>query len=229
MKAWKDSKFFHLSDIVYRENQDRFLAMITENPVAKLLDIGCNDGEFTMRIARRLKTNKVYGIEIDPSKARLAIEKGICVKISDVNRPLPFDNNFFDVITANQVIEHLYDQDIFFKEVYRLLRERGGKALISTLNLCSWHNIIFMLLGMQPPGMHLCPVQVGNFLYGIETHGHIKLVSLKALRDIAKYYGFKVERATGSGYYPFLRPISTLFSHLDKSHAVYSTICILKK
>lgn len=46
-------------------------------------------------------------------------------------------------------------------------------------------------------------VQVGNFLYGIETRGHVKLFTAAAIGNLARYHGFKVERPVGSGIYPF--------------------------
>ena len=187
------------------------------------MDIGCNDGSFTAKIAEITKAKKTYGIEVDINQANATIQQGVRVKICDLNKPFPFENNFFDIITANQVVEHLYDHDNFFGEMRRILK-KGGFFQISTLNLCAWHNIAFTILGMQPPGMHLCKVQMGNFLYGTETHGHIKLFSPKALRDIAKYYGFTIGRMRGSGYYPLIGPLAFFFSKLDKTHSVYIMI-----
>lgn len=227
MKKWEDSKFFNIAERACKDNQIQFLNLIDKNSNARLLDIGCGDGEFTMRIIEKLKTDEVYGIEIDPNKAKTASEKGIEVKICDVNKPFPFNDCYFDIVTTNQVIEHLHNLDNFFKELYRILK-KDGQAIISTPNLCSWHNIFFMIFGMQLPGLHLCPIQVGNFLYGTETHGHIKLFSLRALKDIVRYYGFKIEKILGSGFYPFPRPISDLLSYFDRTHAVYLTIKMRK-
>jgi 2-polyprenyl-3-methyl-5-hydroxy-6-metoxy-1,4-benzoquinol methylase len=223
----KDNVFFSLLDVGYRENQRVFLSLLDNNPKAVILDIGCNDGEFTVKIANRIGANNVYGIEIDRAKVDLSSKKEIKVAICDLNGKLPFDNDSFDIITANQVIEHLYSPSNAFKEVYRLLK-KGGYAVFSTLNLCSWHNIFFMIFGMQPLGMHLCEIQIGNIFYGGETHGHIRLFSLKALKDMAWYYGFRVKQTMGSGYYPFPLPISRVLSHLDRTHPVYITIKMYK-
>jgi len=223
MKSWQESKFYNISAGAYKENQDKFIALLETNSEAKILDIGCNSGEFTARISERVNTKQVYGIEIIADEAMAAINKGIKVEISDANKPFPFEDDFFDIVTANQSVEHLYDSSNFFKEVYRVLK-KNGSFIISTLNLCSWHNIVCMILGMQPPGMHLCEVQMGNFLSGTETHGHIKLFSLNAVKDILKYYNFKVEKTNGAGYYPFPTPISKAISFLDKEHSVYITV-----
>jgi SAM-dependent methyltransferase len=227
MKRWEENRFFNFATSAYRENQELFLEMIEVNPKAGLLDVGCNDGDFTEKIAKKLNTKEIFGIEIDPDKARAASERGIVVEICDASKPFPFKDCYFDIVTSNQLIEHVYNLDNFFSEVYRILK-KNGEVIISTANLCSWHNIFFMILGMQPPGMHLCKVQVGNFLYGTQTHGHLRLFSLKALKDIARYHGFKVENIAVNGYYPFPRFISRLLSCLDKTHALYVTIKMRK-
>ncbi len=227
MKEQQKSKLFNMTGRAYRENQSQFLRLVDKNSNARLLDIGCDDGEFTLGIARAIETGEVYGIEINPDRAKMALERGIKVYLGDANTPFPFENNFFDVVTANQLIEHLYNTENFLKEIYRVLK-KGGYAIISTPNLCSWHNILFMLFGMQPAGMHLIKIQAGNFLYDTPTHGHIKLFSLKAIKDIVRFYGFNIERILVNGYYPFPKFIANFLSCLDKNHAVYFVIKIYK-
>jgi SAM-dependent methyltransferase len=68
---------------------------------------------------------------------------------ADLNDGLPFDDERFDVVVSNQVLEHLADTDAFVSEVARVLRP-GGVAAVSTENLASWHNIAALLLGWQP-------------------------------------------------------------------------------
>lgn len=223
MKSWKDSKFFKIGDAAYRENQQKFLSFLKDNPDAKLLDIGCDTGAFSEKISRAVNTKNMFAIEVQPESAAKAQTKGIKVEICDANKPFPFEDSFFDIVTANQSVEHLYDSANFFKEAYRVLK-KDGTFVVSTLNLCSWHNIFCMALGLQPVGMHLCDVQMGNFLRGTETHGHIKLFSLSALKDILKYYGFTIEKTGGAGYYPFPPPVSGTISSLDKAHSVYITV-----
>ncbi len=227
MKDWKKSRFFHIADQANKKNSAYFLSMIDKNPNARLLDLGCHSGGLTLKIAQNLNTKQFYGIELDYNKAERAYKNGVKVIACDANASIPFIDNFFDIVTANQVLEHLYNTDNFFREIYRLLK-KGGYAVISVPNICSWHNIFFMFLGMQPPGIQLINIQVGNFLYGTETHGHIKLFSLKAIKDIVKYYGFKIEKIITNGYYPFSGLISDFLSDFDKAHALYFVIKIRK-
>ena len=227
MNNWIYKMMIKMTDGAVMENENLFLSLIRENPQAKLLDIGCANAEFSLRISQVLKAGACFGIELEQEKARAAEAKGVKAVISDANKPFPFKDDSFDAITANQIIEHLYDTDNFFKELHRVLK-KGGEALISSPNLCSWHNVFFMLLGMQPPGMHLVRVQAGNFLDGLGTHGHIKLFSLKAIKDIAGLYGFAIEKTATSGYYPFRGILARFFALLDKNHALFFIIKIRK-
>jgi len=55
----------------------------------------------------------------------------------------------FDVVHANPVIEHVFDLDRFVSEIKRVLAP-GGRAIICTENLASWHNVAALFLGFQP-------------------------------------------------------------------------------
>lgn len=48
--------------------------------------------------------------------------------------PIPFPDNSFDTIVTFQVIEHIQDDELFVKEIQRILRP-GGTALITTPNI----------------------------------------------------------------------------------------------
>jgi ubiquinone/menaquinone biosynthesis C-methylase UbiE len=76
-------------------------------------------------VASKVGTKNLYGIEIVENLISNAEQKGISVKRADLNSNFPFDDNTFDVVHANQVIEHLFDTDNFLNEVYRILK-RGG-------------------------------------------------------------------------------------------------------
>lgn len=47
------------------------------------------------------------------------------IKMIKSEDPWPFDNQSFDFVVSNQVLEHVWDHDHFFKENYRVLSEKG--------------------------------------------------------------------------------------------------------
>lgn len=106
-------------------NMTNILDLLERNPGSTLLDCGCDDGQNTLLFARKMESTTIYGIEINPTSAAKAREKGVTIKSADLNEQFSFEDNIFDVICANQVIEHLYNTDNFLNEQYRVLR-RGG-------------------------------------------------------------------------------------------------------
>ena len=212
-----------------RDCQRSILGLLEANPAAQLLDCGCRDGQFTLELAHQIGAPQPTGIEIVPAVARLARARGVAAAVGDLNQPLPFGDHTFDVLVANQVIEHLSDTDGFVRELGRVLRP-GGYAVLSTNNLSSWHNLAALLLGKQPfpsdvsddPSIgKLLPLFEGDDCPGMT---HLRVFAYDALRELLVRHGFHVEASLGVGYYPFLNGSARLLSRLDKRHAAYQTI-----
>ena len=136
----------------------------------------------------------------------------------------------FDVVTSNQVIEHLHNTDRFVSEAFRTLRP-GGLLCVSTENLASWHNIASLLLGWQ--AFSLTNVSkyrpgLGNPLANWRNHDepiedgwlHQRLFSYRGLIELAESVGFTNVRIHGSGYYP----LPTRFAHRHTRHAAFITV-----
>lgn len=227
VKKWSDSKFFRMASGNYDENQNKIIDILNEKKNAVILDIGCNNGNLTVKAAKKINTTNIFGIEIDTKAAKKAKNKGIDVKICDINKKFPFKDNFFDVIISNQVIEHVENTDHFFSEIHRVLKPNGC-AIISTQNLASLHNLFLLFLGMQPISLHISKIQVGNFLYGTQTSGHIKCFTIPALNDLAKYHGFETEKSFGIGMYPFPYFLSRILTKIFKRYSVFIGVKIRK-
>jgi len=200
------------------------------NKNAQYLDCGCDNGDFTLQVAKKIKTKKLFGIEINPANAKIATERGVEIKAADLNKRFPYPNNSFDVITANQVIEHLTDTDHFAKEIKRVLKPEGY-AIISTNNLSSWHNVVSLMLGFQPFPSDVSNTSSIGKLYKLSDNeegslAHLRIFTMKALIEFFKHHGFTVEEVVGVGYYPFPTNIASFFLSIDKNHSVYTTLKI---
>ncbi|MEM7181023.1 MAG: class I SAM-dependent methyltransferase [Spirochaetota bacterium] len=94
------------------------------------LDIGCSFGGFLQR-AQKMGF-RPYGVEVSQFSAEYAQKRGIEVYQGNF-LDLQLPENFFDVITMIEVIEHLeYPQKIFSK-LSRILKP-GGLLLLQTAN-----------------------------------------------------------------------------------------------
>jgi 2-polyprenyl-3-methyl-5-hydroxy-6-metoxy-1,4-benzoquinol methylase len=111
-----------------------------------MLDVGCDDGSWALKVAKASGASAIYGIVINSAAAERASNSGITTINQDIGNPWNIENSFFDLVHANQVIEHVSDVDHFAGEIFRVLRP-GGKIIISTENASSWHNIFASILG----------------------------------------------------------------------------------
>ncbi len=217
------------------QNRSNILDLLEINSNARLLDLGCDDGQWTMELSNRISTKEICGVELVNERINTAKLKGIKVTKCDLNSLLPFKNNFINVIHANQIIEHLHDTDNFISEIHRILKP-GGYAIISSENLSSWHNIFALILGFQPFSMTNFSNKgnIGNpfalwknkksDVSGYFSWQHNRLFSYFGLKDIFKKHGFFVEKIKTAGYYPLF----AFLSKIDPIHGHWITIKVRK-
>ncbi|MGK5081855.1 methyltransferase domain-containing protein [Bdellovibrionota bacterium FG-1] len=110
----------------------------------RVLDIGCLGGQLSRFILEQ--NNEVWGIEINPIAAAVALKRGIRVKVADVEAGIPFDDASFDVVHAGEILEQIYDTRLFFDECHRVLKPMGI-LLFTTPNLNSLENRLRVLTG----------------------------------------------------------------------------------
>jgi SAM-dependent methyltransferase len=208
-------------------------ALAAHAPLESLLDLGCDDGTRTSSYAQAAGALDVHGIEVVESRAALARARGISVVSADLGAPLPFEDQAFDAVVSNQVIEHLFDTDLFLAEAFRVLKV-GGVVVTSTENLASWHNVASLLLGWQP--FSLTNVSsagsIGNPLglavggdyrehvVGETTWQHHRVFTTRGLRDLHRAHGFTALRSFGSGYYP----LPSRMGRINPAHAAFITV-----
>jgi 2-polyprenyl-3-methyl-5-hydroxy-6-metoxy-1,4-benzoquinol methylase len=204
----------------------------------KWLDLGCDDGKWTTTIIHS-KNVQWHGIEVVEDRAKLAQRKGIKVNVSSLSNKLPYKADYFQLVHSNQVIEHLFDLDIFISEIHRVLKP-GGILVISTENPASWHNIFALIMGWQmftSTNISTKKRVIGNPL---SIHGgqsftfenqetnkaweHNKLLTPRALSDLLISHGFQIEKQIGAGYHP-LPPI---LGEIDVNHSHFYTIVAKK-
>jgi len=163
----------------------------------RYLDLGCGDGTLTAMIAKIVEANEVYGVDIDDMfLQRLPnLIRGIKFDLELLNSTrLPFENNYFDLITTVEVIEHLSCGDYLIMEAFRILK-KGGYLLLTTPNLASWINRLLLAFGYQPMFTEPSKYYWIGLPKGIKkkrevsAYGHKNLYTLKAMLDILKAYG----------------------------------------
>lgn len=154
------------AEATYKREFVKYVAQCNVPKNGMLLDVGCNDGEFTLQIGDLIGAKNIFGIEKNDIAIEKAKKRGIKIFNLDISEKIWKDvpDNSFDLVISNQVIEHLFDVDNYLKNIYRITKP-NGKVIIATENLAGWHNIFSLLLGYQPFSMtNFCTTRstIGN-------------------------------------------------------------------
>lgn len=132
------------------------------------LDIGSSFGGF-LEIARE-EGFSIQGVEISAYAASYANDSGIPTfngSLMEAN----FPDNHFSVITLVEVIEHIENPKLFFKELTRILKP-GGLLLLQTANFDGWQ----------------AKLEGSNYHYYMP--GHVFYYSDTILKNILTNFGF---------------------------------------
>lgn len=215
--------------IAMKHNMDQLACAAREASFegAVVCDVGCWDGETFLEYGP--KGAKLIGLERDEQAVAVAQANGIGAIPADIQATWPLENQSVDVITSNQVIEHVTDTDHFVQETFRVLRP-GGIACVSTENLASWHNIFAQLFGWQPfsvTNVSTAQASIGNPMSNLRHAEnlavgwqHVRVFAYRGLIELFQVHGFVDVHIKGAGYYP----LSTKMGAWDPRHAAFITV-----
>lgn len=225
----KRINFINLYDKWKQKRDEQIISLLEKNPDARVIDLGCGKGEFTIEIQEKIGCREIYGVDVWDEGIKKAREKGMKVIKSDLNKNLSIIAESFDVVISNQVLEHLWFPIQFIKNVRRILKP-SGYAVISTENLSSWDNIAALIFGYTPFSMQFDGyLKIGNPLSPHEKEKfdkyppHTRIFTYKGLKQILEELDLKVEDVKGSGYLPF-----NFISSIDTRHSRFLTLKVVK-
>ena len=99
----------------------------------KFLDIGCGVGVLCDLVKKERKGCEIWGTDIsdDAIKNNKKEKKGINFLHGYAGYQDKLPDNYFDVVFAGEIIEHMDDPSLLFKEAHRILKKKG-KLIITT-------------------------------------------------------------------------------------------------
>lgn len=165
----------------------------------RILDVGCSDGLISAVLKERFGA---WVMGLDASEPALEKARQVCDETRRVefgDCPIPLDDACVDAIHAGEVIEHLFYTERFLEELLRIVKPGGGMVL-TTPNLASWYNRVFVLLGYHPlfTDVGVRVSSCGNPFYRANLPaGHIRNFTKTSLVHLLASCGWQVEEVRG--------------------------------
>ncbi|RJR28752.1 methyltransferase domain-containing protein [Candidatus Microgenomates bacterium] len=130
----------------YEEKLKFYQDFLSSESNLKILDVACNDGELSVFLT---KYGSVLGVDINASAVQECKKKGLNCLLGEVcDLPKKY-NNYFDVVVAGDIIEHIFDTDKFLSDIRKVLKKKGV-LLLATPNVASLGRRIMLAFGINP-------------------------------------------------------------------------------
>lgn len=162
----------------------------------KILDIG--SAPFHLVYCLKKLGYDITGVDINPSKYSQFIRKNhLAIKRCDVEKEkLPFKNNRLDIVTFNDILEHLRINPVFaLKEINRILKP-GGIMILRSPNAHSLYRLILFNLGLSYEDPYMEFEKINHLGY----MGHIRVYSTREIKRFLEKTGFKVKEVEYTFY-----------------------------
>jgi len=186
--------------IAFEESRNATAIKMIPNKVDKMLDVGCKFGQFLIDINN--KFDKAYGVDLSGKALIIAQEnvdaknlsKKILFKKANLEKGLPFNKKYFDLVTCLAVVEHLFDPQKAILEMGRVIK-KGGYLIIEVPNLAWLPRRMALFFGGRPRT---------SFAPGWDG-GHVSYFTFGSLRKLLENSGFKVLKIGCSGVFAKFR------------------------
>jgi methionine biosynthesis protein MetW len=162
-------------------------------PGARVLDVGCGDGE----LLRLLETRGVdgRGIELSREGVNECVAKGLAVIQGDADTDLSdYPNDAFDYVILSQTLQATRRPRFVLEHMLRI----GRHAVVSFPNFGHWKIRLQVGLGGHMP-------QTDNLPYSWWETPNIHFCTIKDFRDLCAVSGAKMERAVALD--PYGKPL----------------------
>ncbi|OJZ67943.1 SAM-dependent methyltransferase [Mycobacterium paraffinicum] len=118
---------------VYRPPHDEVIAQLRAHHARKIADIACGTGILSDRIARELRPDEIYGVDMSDGMLGQARARTDAVQwLHGPAERLPFDDGALDAVVTTSAF-HFFDQPAALREFHRVLAP-GGLVAVAALS-----------------------------------------------------------------------------------------------
>jgi 2-polyprenyl-3-methyl-5-hydroxy-6-metoxy-1,4-benzoquinol methylase len=168
----------------YQQSRPEMLGFIPKE-TRRLLDIGCSNGYFGESVKSLIPDCETWGVEANPNAASEAATRNDRVYTGYIDT-IDLPAVYFDVVTMNDVLEHIPESEPVLAKIRRLLKP-SGKLVISVPNVRYYLNVRDLLIKGE--------WQYQDF--GILDRTHMRFFTFKSIRRLLVENGFTVDYVGG--------------------------------
>jgi methionine biosynthesis protein MetW len=153
-------------------------------PGAKVLDVGCGDGEL-LRLLAESRSVDGRGIELSREGVNEGVAKGLAVIQGDADTDLSdYPDDAFDYVILSQTLQATRQPRVVLEHMLRI----GRHAIVSFPNFGHWRIRLQVGLGGHMP-------HTDNLPYAWYETPNIHFCSIKDFRQLCDVAGAKMEKA----------------------------------
>jgi SAM-dependent methyltransferase len=135
-RYWVEGFFLPVAEVrrekIFRPRADYVAERISASSFMTIGDIGAGFGLFLEELRKRWPDYCMVAIEPSSEMAAICRTKGLEVVYTTIEELQGYESHF-DLLTAFELLEHLYEPRVLLEQAFRLLRP-GGYFLATTLN-----------------------------------------------------------------------------------------------
>jgi 2-polyprenyl-3-methyl-5-hydroxy-6-metoxy-1,4-benzoquinol methylase len=184
----------------YSQSRLEMLGFLPPNP-ERLIDIGCGEGLFGAAVKARFPTCETWGVELVAEAAEKAATRNDRIIRAAVDGPAELPSSYFDVVTMNDVLEHITWPEPVLATVKRILRP-GGTLVLSLPNVRYFLNVRDLVFKND--------WEYRDF--GVLDRTHFRFYTTKSAVRLLQENGFRVEEVVGINPARLKLHYRTLFS-----------------
>jgi SAM-dependent methyltransferase len=188
------------SDEYYSQARLEMVRFVPSN-TRRLLDIGCSEGRFGAAVKAAIPGCETWGVEPAPEAAKQAATRNDRVINAEISPALDLPQAYFDVVTMNDVLEHIPYSEPTLDLIKRVLKP-GGHLVLSLPNVRHYLNARDFLVHKDWEYQD----------FGVLDRTHFRFFTEKSAKRLLEREGFEVIQISGINGRPLKFHYKALFA-----------------